>query len=193
MFMSKDSIIRKYNEDGHEFVLTHYFDTKQCYDYLKKESEIYWSHKTNKNAEENYRFDDGSPWSMGQMLLNGGFELGMSVLTKDNEFLAAAGLRHHNQDETISLSRFFGTASLYPYGNAFILPLHIELSRTQGYRQTIITFNSYNEHLLKYYTEILPRKKDTISQLVNKEIEQFKSIGIQQINHVDQYVLLREF
>ncbi len=187
--MYKDSIVQTFNEDGHEFVLTHYFDTKECYQLVKKEAEEYWSTKNKREASENYLFDEEINWSLGKMLENGGFELGYSVLTMDGQFLAAAGLRKLGEDKTISLSRFFGIQSLHPYGNAFILPLHIEISQKHNFKETLITFNKYNEHLLNYYLKILPRKTDKISKIVFEKIKNFKSLGIQTINNTEQFVI----
>nr|BDT30070.1 hypothetical protein BHI3_35360 [Bacteriovorax sp. HI3] len=191
--MFKDSIVQKFSEDGHEFTLTHYFDTTLCYEQIKTEAEAYWETKGKKDAEANYLFDNETSWSLGQMLKNQGFELGFTVVEMDGTFLAAAGLRRHDDVETICLSRFFGIPSLYPYGNAFILPLHIKLSKENGYKSTIITFNPYNEHLLNYYTRILPRKTDKVSLMVYEEIKNFKSLGLQTINHTEQFVLAYSF
>ena len=187
--MYKDSILQTFSEDGHEFVLTHYFDTKECYQFVKKEALEYWSTKNKRAASENYAFDEEVSWSLGKMLENGGFELGFSVLTMDGLFLAAAGLRKLDDDKTISLSRFFGIQSLHPYGNAFILPLHIKISQDHHFKETIITFNKYNEHLLNYYLKILPKKNDKISKLVFDKIKDFKSLGIQSINNTEQFVI----
>ena len=191
--MSKDSIVETYHDDGHTFVLTHYFDTRLCYDLIKTEAESYWATKGKTDAILNYKFDDETPWSLGQMLLNQNFELGFSVVTMDGKFLAASGVRKHGDSETILLSRFFGINSLHPYGNAFMLPLHQKLSREEGFKSCIITFNSYNEHLLNYYTRILPRKKDKFSQMVYQEIKEFESLGKKEINKVEQFVLSRRF
>ena len=187
--MYKDSIVQTFNEEGHEFILTHYFDTKECTSIIKKEAEEYWAKKNKKDAAANYSFDDDTSWSLGKMLDNGGFELGYSILTMDGNFLAAAGLRQLGNDKTIGLSRFFGVQSLFPYGNAFILPLHIKLSQDKNFKEMLITFNKYNEHLLNYYLKILPRKNDKISRMVFEHIKDFQPRGIQTINHTEQHVL----
>lgn len=187
--MYKDSIVQTFNEDGHEFILTHYFDTRECYQFVKKEAEEYWSTKNKRDASENYVFDEEVSWSLGKMLENGSFELGYSVLTMDGKFLAAGGLRKLGDDKTICLSRFFGIQSLHPYGNAFILPLHIKISKEHDIKEALITFNRYNEHLLNYYQKILPRKTDKISKIVLENIKEFKSQGLQTVNNTEQFVI----
>ena len=186
--MFRDTIIRKFNIDGHVFEMNHYFETALCYDLVKAESEKYWKTKSKRDAEENYIFEDGHQWSLGEMLKNNLFEFGYTVLFMDNKFIASGGIRRYNSDTTISLSRFFCNPSPLPYGNAFILPLHLEISKSYA-KSTIITFNEYNKHLLHYYMEILPLKKDPVSLGVFELIRKFSYLGVQEINHVKQHVL----
>ena len=187
--MYKDGLIKSKVIDGKKFDLHHYSDTKQCYELVKEETRQYWRQRQRCAAVPNYDFESEAPWTLGEMLFNQTFDYGYSVLLMDGAFYGSAGLRKLDDTSTICLSRFFCKPSVKPYANLFILPFHIKISQELNYSSTKITLNRYNRHLLRYYTELLPKKKDSISKETYNYIKLFENKGVQKVNYVDQIVL----
>ncbi len=188
MFMSKDFITLQFEQFHHQFELTHYFDTSLCYDEVKEYSSMFWQGSVKKHAQSNYEFDNDVDWSLGNMLKKKSFDLGYTILKKDNHFLAASGIRRHTDTEAIVLSRFFAAKTLLPYANAIMLPYQLEIAQKNLFTSAIITFNDYNKHLAKYYDEILPQKKDEVSQKAFLVLKEFKLEGKKIINATEQTV-----
>lgn len=186
--MYKDGIINLCKHEDLEIKTVHYNNTQACIDTVQKETELFWSKRSNQKAFQNYEFGSDADWSLENLLKNQKFELGYTLLYINDQFYAGGGIRALDDKTTISLSRFFCKPSPKPLGNAFILPLHIELSRRAGFAKTIITFNQYNEHLVRYYSQVLKTKKDSVSQLAYKYLQKFQLTGLQEINNVQQYV-----
>ena len=186
--MSSAGYIEEFNFAPHRVRIEHYSDTTQCYDFVKAQSEKFWDTRTNRKSEENYFFENSKKWSLGSMLLERAFDLGYSLLFIDGEFQAGGGVRKLNSETSISLSRFFSVHSPIPFGNAFLLPLHMRLSQQQGFEKTVLTFNNYNSHLARYYQNVLPHKKDAISCRAYEYLKDFKHTGEHEINFVQQTV-----
>lgn len=186
--MLSDGIINQFEFEKLKVKTVHFTEAKVCFEFLKNESQAFWKNHPKKDAEANYSFDGSSPWSLNSLLLTGGFDLGFTLLYINDEFYAAGGIRKLDETTTICLSRFFSKFSTKPYGNAFILPVHLNVSRQAGFKKAIVTFNQYNDHLVNYYTRRLPHKKDPISKKAFESIQKFQLTGLKEINYVQQYV-----
>lgn len=165
----------------------HFEDTKGCYDEVKLLAEDYWSGKNESEKSANYSFSGAAEWALGPMLLNGGFDLGATLLYENQRAIAFAGLRSFGEF-TLCMGRFFCVGSVKPLGTAYILPLHMEISKKKGFVGTYFTMNHYNEHIKHYYLNRLPKLKGEVAQKAYENLKQFNYVGLREINHVEQHV-----
>jgi hypothetical protein len=194
MSILKDGIVKvKTMSSGSEFEVCHYSNSSDCYDKVKIFCEEIWQSRKKTDAYINYNFEYPEAHSIGPLMKDDKFQLGFSLLYKNGKLICCAGLRNYDDETTISLARFLSSPSVYPYGNAFILPLHVELSKNSGFKSTIITFNKYNSHLVNYYQNILPFKRDVISKQAWNVLKNFEYKNEKKINEIEQVYFENKF
>lgn len=165
----------------------HFEDTRECYDEVKALAEGYWSTRQNSQKSVNYSFAEDVAWSLGPMLLQREFDLGATLLYQGERTIAFAGLRSFG-DYTLCMGRFFCLTSVKPLGTAFILPIHLDISKKRNFIGSYFTLNHYNAHIKHYYLNRLPKLKSTIAQQAYESLRQFNYVGLKEINHVEQHV-----
>jgi hypothetical protein len=133
---------------GKTYELTHYYDTKECYDMVKQASDTYWASSPKDYGKENYQFGDSAkPWALGPMLKDNQFEMGYTVLSINGVPKAFGGMRHYDNDTAIIVARAFVFFTIKPILAAFIMPLQLSIAKERGYKKAWFTTNKHNAHI----------------------------------------------
>lgn len=179
------------------YVIKHFLDTKNCYKFVKHFSKIYWTNNGKKHAADNYRFDDLAPdHSLGNLLLNNGFQGGYTIVLNKNKPLCFGGIRKYDDEIAIIGARGFSFFTVKPVLNGILIPFHIQKSKELGFKKAWVTINDYNLHWYKtwYLNEFnnLKRKTKRKEYIYSRSdicIKTCKNLGKKMINYVEQTVL----
>lgn len=182
--------------DNNVYRMVHYTDTRQCHDEVREANELYWSKRKTTPAYENYRFDsDAVPWALGPMLLNNKFDLGFSVLYKNDKLFSVGGIRRHSDEIALILNRHFSFFTLKPLTHATLIPFQLDICKQACMDQAWITVNGYNTWHKTWYdhkgsTKRTQRNKTSELYAQAKKVSDLcTNLGTDTINNTQQEIL----
>jgi hypothetical protein len=182
--------------DNITYDLIQYFDTKECYDLVNTNCNLYWGKSPRNDSKDNYQFGDNAPiWSLGPMLLNNSFEGGFSLMSIDKKPWAFAGIRKYTNDIAIVLSRHFCFPTIKPITHGLLLPFQIQIAKNLGYKKVWITLNTYNAHLYdtwhvkEFQRNRQSRRKNKLYVNSDQLVSICKNLGKTMVNNTEQLVL----
>jgi hypothetical protein len=178
------------------YCLTHYFDTKECYEIVKEASQQYWEKSTKSHGRENYEFgDQAKQQALGPMLLNSDFDGGFTVLSMNEKPWSFGGIRKYNNETALIMGRHFSFYTMKLLTHGLLLPFHLQVAKDLGYKKAWITINNYNMYW--YQTWYIKKYKRISSNTElgklytnsNECISKCKNIGELEVNYTNQTVL----
>lgn len=176
--------------------LEHYTDTRQCYEQVKQANEAYWESRKATPAHENYRFDkDAVPWALGPMLANNKFDLGFSVLYKNDTLFSVGGIRRYSDEIALIMNRHFSLFTIKPISHATIIPFQLDICKDACIDQAWITVNGYNNwHRTWYHNQGSQRRtaknaKSDVYCAAKQVSDSCVSLGTDTINNTQQDIL----
>lgn len=133
--------------ESKKYTITHYFDSTECYEVVKRASESYWTNAPKTDSIENYMFGEGAkPWALGPMLANNQFEGGYTILEIEDVPWSFGGIRKYNENIALLLARHFSFFTIKPTTHGLMLPFQLQVAKKLGYKKAWITINDYNLH-----------------------------------------------
>lgn len=191
-----NKIIQNECIDNHLYTLTHYFDTKECYNLVENASKTYWSKAPKIIGKENYEFGEAATFrGLGPMLLNHKFHHGYTVLEIDNKPWSFGGIRKYNEEVSLVLGRHFSFFTIRPITHGLLLPFHLKISKELGYKKAWVTINDYNLHWYKtwHINEFGKKRKNKRVNILytNSDncVSSCKNLGKMKIYSTDQTIL----
>jgi hypothetical protein len=183
--------------DSHNYKLIHYTDSKECYETVKDACEKYWESAPKLSSKENYDFSStAKPWSLGPMLENNLFEGGYTVLSVDDKPWSFGGIRKYNDEIALVLARHFSLFTIKPITHGLLLPFHLKVAKSLGYKKAWITINDYNLHwyniwhLTEFNNEKRKGRRNNVLYTNSDEcVQSCTNLGKMVINNVEQTVL----
>lgn len=179
--------------DNMSLELTHYQDSTECYDEVKIACDNYWGTRPKNESWENYRFDsEADDWSLGPMLARNGFDLGFTVLRVNGEVFSVGGMRRFSPKSALIMCRHFSKFTIKPLTHATLIPFQLEIAKSLGYENALITINQYNNWRKIWYSDQAAHRRNTsteLYELAEKTVQSSTFLGVRMVHGVDQEVL----
>ncbi len=174
-------------EFNSELRIEHYENAMDCYDLIKKYSELYWKDKSNQ-SKSNYDFESNEQNSIKYLLETNKLNLGYSIVYENNEPMAFGGIRSYDGYTIIAARAFcFWTPKLLL--NKILVPYHLSYCKNIGVKRAILSFNEYNHKIYRLWPKLNLEKDIVDCSFFSADFKQFNLLGKQTVNGMDQYTI----